>query len=54
MVIVTGVPLTLLGAIIAIAILFVAAPDLIRSIWRLRPPDPMIATDVVTRSPSRG
>ena len=38
MVIVTGIPLSLLSAIVAFAILFVAAPGLTRSIWRLRPP----------------
>jgi len=34
MVIVTGIPLALLVVIVAFAIMFVAAPDLIRSIWR--------------------
>jgi ABC-type uncharacterized transport system permease subunit len=37
MVIVTGIPLSLLSAIVAFAILFVAAPELTRSIWRLKP-----------------
>ena len=39
MVIATGVPLALLVVIIATAMLFVAAPGLVRSIWRL-PADP--------------
>ena len=34
--IVTGIPLALLVAIIAFAIMFVAAPGLTRSIWRLK------------------
>ncbi len=38
MVIVTGIPLSLLSAIVAFAILFVAAPELTRWIWRLRAP----------------
>ena len=37
MVIVTGIPLALLTVIVALAIMFVAAPGLTRSIWRLRP-----------------
>jgi general nucleoside transport system permease protein len=37
MVIATGIPLTLPTAIIGFAMLFVAAPSLIRTIWRLRP-----------------
>ena len=37
MVIVTGIPLALLTVIVAFAILFVASPELTRSIWRLRP-----------------
>jgi simple sugar transport system permease protein len=40
MVIVTGIPLALLGVIVAFAIMFVAAPELTRSIWRLRAPTP--------------
>jgi simple sugar transport system permease protein len=35
MTIVTGIPLALLVVIVAFAIMFVAAPGLIRSIWRL-------------------
>jgi simple sugar transport system permease protein len=38
MVIETGTPLDLLTVIIALALMFVAAPGLIRSIWRLKPP----------------
>ena len=34
----TGTPLDLLDVVIAIALMFVAAPGLIRSIWRLKPP----------------
>lgn len=37
MVIVTGIPLALLLVIIGFALMFVAAPGLIRSIWRLGP-----------------
>ena len=37
MVIETGIPLDLLDVVIAIALMFVAAPGLIRSIWRMRP-----------------
>ena len=40
MIIVTGVPLALLVVIVAFAILFVAAPQLTRSIWRLKAPLP--------------
>ena len=40
MVIATGIPLALLVVIITLALMFVAAPSLIRSIWRLRPPTP--------------
>ena len=36
MVIVTGIPLALLAVIVAFAIMLVAAPDLPRSIWRLK------------------
>ena len=38
MVIGTGIPLALLTVIAAFAIMFVAAPDLTRAIWRLRSP----------------
>ena len=40
MTIVTGIPLALLVVIVAFAIMFVAAPGLTRSIWRLRQPTP--------------
>jgi simple sugar transport system permease protein len=40
MVIETGVPLDLLVVVVALAMMFVAAPRLIRSLWRLRTPDP--------------
>jgi ABC-type uncharacterized transport system permease subunit len=40
MVIETGTPLDLLVVVIAITVMFVAAPGLIRSIWRLKPPGP--------------
>ena len=45
MTIVTGIPLALLVVIVALAIVFVAAPDLTRSIWRLRPSTPRVGTD---------
>ena len=37
MIIVTGIPFALLVVIIALALMFVAAPGLIRSIWRIGP-----------------
>ena len=40
MVVGTGIPLSLLTVIVTFAIIFVAAPDLTRSIWRWRPPKP--------------
>jgi simple sugar transport system permease protein len=40
MVVTTGIPLALLTVIVALAIMFAAAPDLTRSIWRLGPPKP--------------
>ena len=40
MVIVTGIPLSLLTVVVAFAIMLVAAPELTRSIWRLKPPRP--------------
>jgi simple sugar transport system permease protein len=40
MVIETGTPLDLLVVLIALALMFVAAPGVIRSIWRLKPPEP--------------
>jgi simple sugar transport system permease protein len=42
MVIETGVPLDLLVVVIALAMMFVAAPGITRSIWRLRAPGPAI------------
>jgi simple sugar transport system permease protein len=33
----TGIPFDLLGFIMALVIMFVAAPNLIRSIWRVKP-----------------
>jgi simple sugar transport system permease protein len=45
MVIETGVPLDLLVVVIAVALMFVAAPSLTRSMWRLGPePMPAMAT----------
>jgi simple sugar transport system permease protein len=40
MVIVSGIPLALLVVIVAFALMFVAAPGLIRSIWRLKVASP--------------
>jgi simple sugar transport system permease protein len=40
MVVETGTPLDLLTVVIALALMFVAAPDLIRSIWRRKEPEP--------------
>lgn len=40
MVVATGIPLALLIVVIAFAIMFVAAPGLTRSIWRLKAPKP--------------
>jgi ABC-type uncharacterized transport system permease subunit len=48
MVVATGIPLALLTVIVAFAIVFMAAPDLTRSIWRLRPPRP--GTDPPTQA----
>jgi general nucleoside transport system permease protein len=44
MVIVTGIPLALLLVIISLAMMFVAAPGLIRSIWRIKALDPALAS----------
>jgi ABC-type uncharacterized transport system permease subunit len=49
MVIATGIPLALLVVIVAFAIMFVAAPGLIRSIWRLGPPKPNAEIGGITR-----
>ena len=48
MVVATGTPLALLVVIIALVLMFVAAPGLIRSLWRLKPP----ASDVTSFQPS--
>jgi ABC-type uncharacterized transport system permease subunit len=42
MVIATGIPLALLVVVIAFALMFVAAPGLTRSIWRLKVANPAI------------
>ena len=42
MVVETGIPLALLTVIIALAILFAAAPELTRTIWRLGPAEPSV------------
>ena len=49
MTIATGIPLALLTVIVAFAIMFVAAPQLTRSIWRLRPSTPR--TEAVGNTP---
>ena len=49
MVVATGIPLALLVVIVAFAIIFVAAPDLTRSMWRLRPPKPVAQPGASTR-----
>jgi ABC-type uncharacterized transport system permease subunit len=51
MTIATGIPLALLTVIVAFAIMFVAAPQLTRSIWRLRPPTPRAETIGNTPAP---
>jgi simple sugar transport system permease protein len=48
MVVVTGIPLALLVVIVAFAIMFVAAPGMIRSIWRLRAPKPGTKIGAIT------
>ncbi len=50
MVVATGIPLALLTVIIAFAIVFVAAPELTRSIWRLRSRSPRLDAGVQTRA----
>jgi ABC-type uncharacterized transport system permease subunit len=52
MVVVTGIPLALLIVIVAFAIMFVAAPELTRSIWRLKAPNPSAETDRNTPGPA--
>ena len=54
MVIATGIPLTLLIAIIGFALLFVAAPGLIRSIWRIRSSDADEHDSVTRDAPAHG
>jgi simple sugar transport system permease protein len=44
MVVVTGIPLALLIVIVAFAIMFAAAPELTRWIWRIRAQTPSVAT----------
>ena len=48
MVVSTGIPLALLTVIIALAIMFAAAPQLTRSIWRLGPAQPGAESDANT------
>jgi ABC-type uncharacterized transport system permease subunit len=48
MVVAPGIPLALLVVIVTFAITLVAAPDLTRSIWRLRAPDPSAETGANT------
>jgi simple sugar transport system permease protein len=48
MVVTTGIPLALLTVIVALAIIFAAAPQLTRSIWRLGPPRPNAESDANT------
>jgi simple sugar transport system permease protein len=50
MVVETGTPLDILTFVIALAVMFVAAPGLIRSIWRLKPPP--VDDDPATFRPS--
>ena len=51
MVIATGIPLALLVVIIGFALLFVAAPGLIRSIWRVRLPEPAAENQIAPPGP---
>ena len=48
MVIVTGIPLALLVVIVAFAIMFVAAPGLIRWMWRLDPRKKAVTAETPT------
>ncbi|MDH5243542.1 MAG: ABC transporter permease [Chloroflexota bacterium] len=52
MVVATGIPLALLIVIVAFAIMFVAAPELTRSIWRLSSPKPSAETGGKTPGPA--
>jgi simple sugar transport system permease protein len=54
MVVATGVPLALLGAIIGFALLFVAAPGLVRSIWHIRPPRGEFGDATIVREAAHG
>jgi len=54
MVIETGVPLALLGAIIGFALMFVAAPGLVRSIWRIRAPRAEVGDAAIAWEPGQG
>jgi simple sugar transport system permease protein len=54
MVIVTGIPLALLLVIITFALMFVAAPGLTRSIWRIGPADPARASPSLATSAPDG
>jgi hypothetical protein len=53
----SGIPLDLLMVIVAFVMLFVAAPSVIRSIWRLRPAQasapPSAEAGVQVRRPKR-
>jgi general nucleoside transport system permease protein len=51
MVIVSGIPFALLVVIIAFAMMLVAAPSLIRTIWRLRPPEPSARPPIMPPGP---
>ena len=52
MVVATGIPLALLIVVVAFAIMFVAAPELTRSIWRLKAPKPGVETGGATTGPA--
>ena len=54
MVIATGIPLTLILAIIGFALMFAAAPGLIRSIWRIRSDDGTDAGAPARDAPAHG
>ena len=54
MVIETGIPLAVLGAIIGFALMFVAAPGLVRSIWRIRAPGGQIGDAATEQEPEYG
>ncbi len=54
MVIVTDIPLDLLVVMIALALMFVAAPGLIRSIWRLGPDEAAPEREPIKSAPAHG